>query len=65
MEIKKGSEIIINTPARDEYTPAESEKATVKTVFKSGNIKVVNEYGTGYTLTPRFFEIGGTVEVIG
>lgn len=64
MAIKKGDRVRINIPARDKYTPATSELATVKTVFKTGNIKVWSEWGHGFTLEPDFAEYGITIEVV-
>lgn len=63
-DIKKGQTIRVTTPAPDKYTPESLEIAKVKSVFKNGNIKVISEYGYGYTITAGFFSNGGAVEIV-
>jgi len=64
MNIKKNDIVRISTPSIDEWTPARSECAIVTTIFKTGNIKVVNISGTGSTLDSNFFKTGGTMEKV-
>ena len=65
MTIKKGDTVKIFTPANDQIGEIEStDIAVVKTVFKSGNIKVLSELGHGYTILPSFFTSGGKIEVV-
>ena len=64
-ELKKGDSVIVSFfVSQKDNTIFDEEKATVKTVLKSGKVKLSFEIGYGGTMTTEFIGKSGNVEKI-